>query len=154
LKSQSQKKNSVFTNKVDFINKIDDIERARPSKEVILNKPNFNLDISDIERAHPKKLFWNSQRHVNPLNPVYKLPSYIKAEPEAPPKFIRNQIDISDIEKTKPNKLYPMKIRSFKTYDEIKGVHPKKPYVRKEIHDSLNLSDINIKKKFDTLKDN
>ena len=140
------KKNSVFTNKVDFINKIDDIERARPSKEVILNKPNFNLDISDIERAHPKKLFWNSQRHVNPLNPVYKLPSYIKAEPEAPPKFIRNQIDISDIEKTKPNKLYPMKIRSFKTYDEIKGVHPKKPYVRKEIHDSLNYNDLNIKK--------
>ena len=140
------KKNSIFTNKIDFINKIDDIEKARPNKEVILNKPNFNLDISDIEKAHPKKFFWNSQRHVNPLSPVYKLPSYIQVEPEPPPKFIRNQIDISDIEKTKSNKLFPMKMRNFKTYDEIKGVHPKKPYIRKELLDSLNYSDLNIKK--------
>ena len=136
---------SVFTNKTDFINKIDDIEKARPNKEVILNKPDFILNISDIEKAHPNKNLWNSQRHINPLNPVYKLPSYIKAERAEPRKFIRNQIDISDIEKTKPNKLFPMKMRLFKTYDEIKGVHPKKPYRRKEIHDSLNYSDLNIK---------
>ena len=137
---------SVFINKVDFINKIDDIEKARPNKEVILKKPDFMLNISDIEKAHPNKNLWKSQRHINPLNPVYKLPSYIKAEPVKPRNFIRNQIDISDIEKTKPNKLYPMKMRAFKTYDEIKGVHPKKPYERKEIHDSLNYSDLNIKK--------
>ena len=40
-----------------------------------------------------------------------------------------------------------MKMRPFKTYDEIKGVHPKKRYERKVIHDSLNYSDLNIKKK-------
>ena len=137
---------SVFINKVDFINKIDDIEKARPNKEVILKKPDFMLNISDIEKAHPNKNLWKSKRHVNPLNPVYKLPSYIKAEPAKPRNFIRNQIDISDIEKTKPNKLYPMKMRAFKTYDEIKGVHPNKPYERKEIHDSFNYSDLNIKK--------
>ena len=149
IESSVPKRNTIFTYKIDFINKTDDIEKARPNKEIILDKPDFILDISDIERAHPKKLFWNSQRHVNPLNPVYKLPSYIKAESATPLKFIRNQIDISDIEKSKPKKLYPLKMRPFKTYDEIKGVHPKKAYVRKKLHDSLNYSDLNIKiKKF------
>ena len=149
IESSVPKRNNIFTYKKDFINKTDDIEKAKPKKEFILEKPNFILDISDIERAHPKKLFWNSQRHVNPLNPVYKLPSYIKADPNTPPKFIRNQIDISDIAKTRPKKLYPLKMRPFKSYDEIKGVHPKKAYVRKKIHDSLNYSDLNIKiKKF------
>ena len=137
---------NVFTNKVDFINKIDDIEKARPNKEVILDKPNFNLNIRDIEKAYPKKHFWKSDRHVNPLNPVYKLPSFQLLPPEVP-KFIRNQIDISDIEKTKPNQLYPMKMRPFKTYDEIDGVHPKKRYERKVIHDSLDYRDLNVKRK-------
>ena len=145
IESSVPKRNNIFTYKIDFINKTDDIEKARPNKEIILDKPDFILDISDIERAHPKKLFWNSQRHVNPLNPIYKLPSYIKAEPATPLKFIRNQIDISDIEKSKPKKLYPLKMRPFKTYDEIKGVHPKKAYVRKKLHDSLNYSDLNMK---------
>ena len=140
------KKNSIFINKTDFINKLDDIEKARPNKDVILNKPNYNLDISDIERAHPKNLYWNSKRHVNPLNPVYKLPSFVQMEPDPGRKFIRDQIDISDIEKSKPNKLYPLKMRPFKNYEEIKGVHPRKPYERKEIYDCLNYSDINIKK--------
>ena len=138
---------NIFTNKIDFINKVDDIEKARPNKEVILNKPDFILNIRDIEKAYPKSTFWKSQRHINPLNPVYKLPTYKKITPKPLPKFIRNQIDISDIEKTKPKKLYPLKMRPFKNYDDIKGVHPRKPYERKEIHDSLNLSDINIKKK-------
>jgi len=137
---------NVFTNKIDFINKIDDIEKARPNKEIILKKPNFILNVRDIEKAYPKKHFWKSDRHINPLNPVYKLPSFKLLEPEVP-KFIRDQIDISDIEKTKPNKLYPMKMRPFKTYDEIEGVHPKKRYERKVIHDSLNCSDLNIKKR-------
>ena len=137
---------NVFTNKIDFINKIDDIEKARPNKEIILKKPNFILNVRDIEKAYPKKHFWKSDRHINPLNPVYKLPSFKLLEPEVP-KFIRDQIDISDIDKTKPNKLYPMKMRPFKTYDEIVGVHPKKRYERKVIHDSLNCSDLNIKKR-------
>ena len=136
------KRSNIYTNKIDYINKIDDIDKAQPNPEIILNKPDFILNISDIEKSHPKKIYWNSKRHVNPLNPVYKLPSYKTIEPEAPPKFIRDQIDISDIYKAKPNKLYPMKQRPTKTYDEIKGVHPRKPYERKVIHDSLNCSDI------------
>ena len=49
------KRNDLFLNKVDFINKIDDIEKARPNKEKILIKPNFILNVRDIEKAYPKK---------------------------------------------------------------------------------------------------
>ena len=140
-------RSNIFTNKIDFINKIDDIEFAQPKKEKILNKPNFILNVRDIEKAYPKKDKPFSQRHVNPLNPVYKLPSYKIPTPIPPPKFIRDQMDISDIEKTKPNKLYPMKMRPVKTYDEIGGNHPKKPYERKKFYDSLNYDDVSKKKK-------
>ena len=139
-------RSSIFTNKIDFINKVDDIEFAQPKKEKILNKPNFILNVRDIEKAYPKKVKPNSQRHVNPLNPVYKQPSYPIPPPPPPPKFIRDQMDISDIEKAKPNKLFPLKMRPVKTYDEIGGNHPKKPYERKIFYDSLNYNDVSKKK--------
>ena len=49
------KKNYIYLNKVDFINKIDDIEKARPTKEKLLIKPNYILNVRDIEKAYPKK---------------------------------------------------------------------------------------------------
>ena len=49
------KRTDIYLNKVDFINKIDDIEKARPNKERILNKPNYILNVRDIEKAYPKK---------------------------------------------------------------------------------------------------
>ena len=138
-------RSSIYTNKIDFINKVDDIEFAQPKKEIILNKPNFILNVRDIDKAYPKKVKANSQRHVNPLNPVYKLPSYSIPPPPTPPKFIRDQMDISDIEKAKPNKLFPLKMRPIKTYDEIGGNHPKKPYQRKIFYDSFNYNDVSKK---------
>ena len=140
-------RSNIYTNKVDFINKIDDIEEAQPKKEKILNKPNFILNVRDIENAYPKKENPISQRHVNPLNPVYKLPSFQVPTPEPPPKFIRDQMDISDIAKAKPNKLFPMKMRPPKTYDEIEGNHPKKPYERRNFYDSFRYDDVTKKKR-------
>ena len=49
------KRRDLYLNKIDFINKIDDIEKARPNKERIFNKPNFSLNVRDIEKAYPKK---------------------------------------------------------------------------------------------------
>ena len=49
------KRRDLYLNKIDFINKIDDIEKARPSKEKIYHKPNFSLNVRDIEKAYPKK---------------------------------------------------------------------------------------------------
>jgi hypothetical protein len=57
------KKNDTYLNKVDFINKIDDIEKARPTKEKILNKPNFVFNVRDIEKAYPRK-----ERHFRGMN--------------------------------------------------------------------------------------
>ena len=139
-------RSTVLTNKIDFINKIDDIELAQPKKERILDKPNYILDVHDIEKAYPNMFNIRTQRRVNPLNPIYKLPSYPIPLPVTPPKFIRDQIDISDIEKARPNKLFPMKMRPPKTYDDIKGIHPKKQYVRKVFYDNFNYKDINNKK--------
>ena len=140
-------RSNIYTNKIDFINKIDDIEFARPKKERIFNKPNFILNVRDIEKAYPNKPNPVSQRHVNPLNPVYKLPSFKMPPPPTPPKFIRDSMDVSDIEKAKPNKLFPLKMRPVKTYDEIGGNHPRKPYERKIFYDSLNYNDVSKKKK-------
>ena len=139
-------RSSIYTNKIDFINKVDDIEFAQPKKEKILIKPNFILNVHDIEKAYPKKVKPISQRHVNPLNPVYKLPSYPASPPPPPLKFIRDSMDISDIEKAKPNKLFPLKMRPVKTYDEIGGNHPKKPYERRVFYDSFKYDDVSKKK--------
>ena len=49
------KRRDLYLNKIDFINKIDDIEKARPNKERLFNKPNFSLNVRDIEKAYPKK---------------------------------------------------------------------------------------------------
>jgi hypothetical protein len=49
------KRRDLYLNKIDFINKIDDIEKARPNKERIYIKPNFSLNVRDIEKAYPKK---------------------------------------------------------------------------------------------------
>ena len=57
------KKNDIYLNKVDFINKIDDIEKARPTKEKIWNKPNFVFNVRDIEKAYPRK-----ERHFRGMN--------------------------------------------------------------------------------------
>ncbi len=71
-------RSTVLTNKIDFINKIDDIELAQPKKERILDKPNYILDVHDIEKAYPNMFNIRTQRRVNPLNPIYKLPSYFQ----------------------------------------------------------------------------
>ena len=49
------KRTDNYLNKVDFINKIDDIEKARPNRERRLIKPNYILNVRDIEKAYPKK---------------------------------------------------------------------------------------------------
>ena len=139
-------KTGIYINKIDYTNKNDDIEKSSPSKEKMWNKPDFCLNIKDIEKAYPNKASI-SQRHINPLNPVYKLPSFPKTDPPIPLKFIRNQIDISDIEKSRPSKLYTVKMRPEKNYDEIGDNHPKKPYERKKFYDSYNYNDVTDNKK-------
>jgi len=55
IDKSTPKKSNLYLNKIDYINKIDDIDKARPTKEIIYNKPNFSLNVRDIEKAYPKK---------------------------------------------------------------------------------------------------
>lgn len=77
------KRNDLYLNKIDFINKIDDIEKAKPNKEKILNKPNYILNVRDIEKAYPKKerFFYrkviNNNNENKLLTPQYQSKKYI-----------------------------------------------------------------------------
>ena len=76
------KKRDLYLNKIDFINKIDDIEKARPNKEKIYNKPNYSLNVRDIEKAYPKKerqfhgkIYNENKNRITPEQ-IYQRPKY------------------------------------------------------------------------------
>ena len=73
IESSHPKKFGIFTNKIDFINKVDDIERANP--KIIhyhLKKPEYNLSNKDIEKSSPSAFHFKTKRVTNPLQPEYK----------------------------------------------------------------------------------
>jgi len=74
---------------------------SRRLHPLVTKRPNFQYDISDIEgtKSKPKDVPARP-RNTNPLQPVYKLPSY--PQPVYPvPKFVRNAMDVSDIAERK-----------------------------------------------------
>ena len=103
--SSPLKYNSNFINKVDFINKNDDIEKSSPKEYYpYTNKVSFNLTNDDIEKSKPKCEKNKSKRHTNPLEPKYPEPKVIKL-PIPVPKFIRDSLNVKDIKGSSPNKL-------------------------------------------------
>ena len=146
----------LYTNKIDFINKIDDIEKSSPTKLFIKpNKPEYNLSNEDIEKSTSNFHHLNTKRFTNPLNPKYILPQGENNIPLETNKFLRDQIDVKDIEKASPNKLYKYEIDKNFMLDnsDIEGSKPKKIYIRNNIgemkYNYLDYSDIQ-KKKFKT----
>ena len=129
----------LLNNKIDFINKLDDIEKSQPKKERLLKKPDFCLNISDIEKTSSNMLKIKTNRHTNPLNPIYKLPAHKEIIPP-PNKFIRDNLDISDIEKAQPRKLFPLETRPVKNY--ISDNFRKKFLERKIFYDSYKYDDL------------
>ena len=100
IEGASPRSNSIFTNKIDYTLKKEDIEKASP-KQIIpekTNKPNFNLSNKDIEGTEPiGHHCFNTNRHVDPLNPDYPLPSCHDKYPLPVPMFLRNTLDVRDI---------------------------------------------------------
>ena len=100
IEGAAPRSNSIFTNKIDYTLKSQDIEKATPKKMIPekTNKPNYNLNNRDIEGTLPRGHHcFTTSRHCDPLNPVYPLPSAgVKFPPEVP-KFLRNTLDIRDI---------------------------------------------------------
>ena len=125
----------VFTNKVDFINKVDDIERTNPKiLHYPLNKPEYNLTNKDIEKSYPQMNHLKTKRCTNPLEPKYNLPKVEEYPPEIP-KFIRNSIDIKDIYGARPQKYFQWKTRETFPINNhgIEGSKTKETYVRKNL---------------------
>ena len=98
IEGSSPRKFGAFHQKIDYTNKNDDIERSSPKiLHIKLKKPEYNLSNSDIEFSSPQCVKSKIKRHLNPLEPKYKLP---KATPYPPyePKFIKDSINVDDIE--------------------------------------------------------
>ena len=133
------KRSGVFTNKVDFINKNDDIEKSRPNPEKHYNHPDYILNCRDIDKAYPKKTNVFSKRIVNPLEPKYSLPKPSKPFEHPEPKFIKDSMNIDDIVGTKAKPLFPGVPKRNTNYED----HPRKPYERKVFYDNFNYRDVN-----------
>ena len=101
----------LYTKKPEFNNTNLDIEGSSPTKLYKnVNKPDFIYSNKDIEFSVPRghHVFQNN-RHLNPLNPEYKLPSYSEPNIEYNQKFIRDTLDISDIEGAQTKNYYKYK---------------------------------------------
>ena len=150
IESSMPRRFGVFTNKVDYINKVDDIERTNPKiLHYPLNKPEYNLTNKDIEKSSPQMKHLETKRCTNPLEPKYTLPK-VEEYPPPIPKFIRDSIDIKDIQGAKPQKYFQWKTRETFPLDNhgIEGSKTKETYVRKKLgntkYDYIDYSDLTI----------
>ena len=135
IESSMPRRFGVFTNKIDFINKVDDIERTNPKiLHYPLNKPEYTLTNKDIEKSSPQMNHLKTKRCTNPLEPKYNLPKVEEYPPEIP-KFIRDSIDIKDISGARPQKYFQWKTRETFPLNNhgIEGSKTKEAYVRKNL---------------------
>lgn len=150
IESSMPRSFGIFNNKVDFINKIDDIEKASPKplydKPII--KPEYNLTNKDIEGSSPNVKEFSTVRCTNPLQPKYQLPKCEEYPPEFP-RFIRDQISIKDIEGASPHKCSRWKTReTFPLDNGIEGSKTKEHYVRQSVGNTkyhfIDYSDLTV----------
>ena len=143
IEGSSPRKFGAFHQKIDYINKNDDIEESSPKKlHIKLKKPEYNLYNSDIEFSTPQCVKSKIKRHLNPLEPKYKLP---KSTPYPPyePKFLKDSINVDDIEGAKPRKVIGiMQSRNTLNINDIKDSWPKKPYIRKTKYEYIDYTDV------------
>ena len=143
IEGSSPRKFGAFHQKIDFTNKNDDIEKSFPKKlHLKLKKLEYNLSNSDIEFSTPQCVQSKIKRHLNPLEPKYKLP---KGDPYPPyePRFIKDIINVEDIEGAKPRKVIGrMQLRDTMNIKDIKDSWPKKPYIRKTKYQYIDYNDV------------
>ena len=150
IESSMPRRFGVFTNKVDFINKVDDIDRTNPKiLHYPLNKPEYNLTNKDIEKSSPQMNHLKTKRCTNPLEPKYILPKVEEYPPDIP-KFIRDSIDIKDIAGARPQKYFQWKTRETFPLNNhgIEGSKTKETYIRKNLgsmkYHYIDYSDLTI----------
>ena len=97
---------------------------AAPSKHHSRNVPDTSLYIDDIDGARfcPIGGMERTQRHVNPLKPNYKLPSYsVPQRPLEDAKSIRDPLLIADIDGTHPKAFAQTSTRDNISVNDIPG---------------------------------
>ena len=101
-----------------------------------LNKPEYNLTNDDITGTKTQILKFVTKRQAsNPLNPVYKLPSFTVV-PAPIPKFVRDGMIIEDIDGTRPKVKKQFAPRDTLNCFDIDGAHAKQQYKRKTVGDT------------------
>jgi hypothetical protein len=121
LQEQRQKKHQ-YTHET---NNISDIEGAMPKTTKERNYVSKSLFVDDIDgaRARFRDRFLQTNRHTNPMQPEYNLPS-AEVAPAEPPPFRRDPLMVDDIEgtRTSSRKVFPG--RDFRDIRDIDGTTP------------------------------
>lgn len=135
---------------------VDDIEGAQTKPTVNLEKPPRDImKVDDIEGAKPRiiRQLNNSNRMVNPTDPVYQLPSFTP-EPPFIPKFIRDTMKNDDVEGAAPKSYKTDKPpRDIMKVDDISGPRIVKPDLYITPHNrNFDVSDINDNGVFKTTR--
>ena len=112
---------SRYTNKPD-LHGVGDIERSQPKSlhAGLRNKPAFSYTNDDIDGSKPKPYTFKTARVVDPVDPVYALPSSTKHE-ITPPRFLRDGRDVSDIRGTAPRPIHRGEQRDTMGAADIEG---------------------------------
>ena len=110
------------------------------------------MNVDDIDGASPRicRNLPHSQRHTNPLNPEYQLPTK-KEDPPPEPKFVYDGFNFDDIPGVHPKSYKPTKPARHHEADDIDGARPK--YKNRRFDHSnriLDVSDINTDGVFKT----
>jgi hypothetical protein len=121
LQEQKQKK-IQYTHQT---NDISDIDGARPKTTKERNYVSKSLFVDDIDgaKARFRDRFLQTNRHTNPMQPEYKLPS-AEIAPAEPAPFRRDPLMVDDIEgtRTSSRKIFPG--RDFREIRDIEGTTP------------------------------
>jgi hypothetical protein len=122
--AQPTQKMNRFTNKPNLYS-INDIKGTRPLElHRGTNSVDYTLKLDDIEGAMPAGkshlLARAYSKPVDPLMPVYKLPSY-EVPKDVTPAFLRDTLDTSDISGTRAAPLYRYPARENYLVNDIEG---------------------------------
>ena len=123
-------------------NKLGSFLESQP--KLARNLQNNQLRTDDLNQ---KNLGLQRRFPLDPLEPVYKLPSYQPIEPIEATKEVRDIMKIDDIEGTRYKKdPWFTKTRNVNPYTEIVGSKPRERRIYSDRIASLDVSDINNKK--------
>ncbi|QDZ25070.1 hypothetical protein HOP50_15g76160 [Chloropicon primus] len=102
--------------------------------------------------ARKKRMPYGNPRNTNPLDPTYKLPTFVKEQPPVQ-RFIKDNLDTSDIKGTRPHPVQKAFMRNTLQVDDIEGTkvgwRPKyRENFGRNVRDlNLDVKDINKMKK-------